>query len=76
MKFFTGFKNGFQAFGHHIAHLVNFILLTGVYIIAVGPTKLIAKLSGKHFLITKMRKTNWVKRENKEESYDDYLRSF
>tara|TARA_Y100000310_G_scaffold160385_1_gene160131 strand:+ start:2517 stop:2747 length:231 start_codon:yes stop_codon:yes gene_type:complete len=76
MSFWKGFKQGFQTFGHHIGNIVNFILLTFVYLVAVGPTKLVAKLAGKHFLITKMRKTNWVKRENKEESYDEYLRSF
>jgi len=48
--FFKGLRGGMKLFGHDIAGLVNTILLSVAYIIGVGITALIAKLSGKRFL--------------------------
>jgi hypothetical protein len=47
---FVGLFDGFQAFGHTFATLLNFILLSFVYFVGVGLTFVIAKLFGKRFL--------------------------
>ena len=53
-KFMTGFKKGQRVFGETIGIIVNSVLLTIVYVSAVGLTSIAAKISGKHFLETKI----------------------
>ena len=52
--FLNGLKEGNRMFGEDIASVINFILLTFVYLFGVGITSMIAKLSGKNFLEIKM----------------------
>tara|TARA_Y100000310_G_scaffold324016_1_gene385279 strand:- start:2833 stop:3072 length:240 start_codon:yes stop_codon:yes gene_type:complete len=77
-NFFTGFKTGFSKFGHHIASIVNFILLFFVYFIGVGLTSLVAKIFRKHFLDLGKKQVNsmWIKKKITKQPYDDYLRRF
>tara|TARA_B100000315_G_C14254766_1_gene441364 strand:+ start:424 stop:657 length:234 start_codon:yes stop_codon:yes gene_type:complete len=77
MGFFKGVKTGFTRFGHHIANIVNFILLLIVYVIGVGLTSIVAKVVKKHFLdLGKEKKSTWVKNKLSTRDYDEYLRSF
>ena len=48
--FFAGFKAGFQSFGHSVTCVVNFVLLSIVYMFGVGPTAILSKLKRKKFL--------------------------
>lgn len=57
----NGMKKGSTYFGELISNLINTILLTIVYIIALFPTYLIAKLFRKNFLNLKSNKNNWDK---------------
>ena len=78
--FITGFKEGFKAFGHSVANIVNFFLLTLVYLVGVGPTSLVAKLFGKKFLQTKLNKDSfWVMKDQAKEKAkkrEDHYRTF
>ena len=47
---YKGFKEGMNDFGHNLSGIVNAVLLSVVYIAGVGPTSILAKLSGKRFL--------------------------
>ena len=55
-KFSNGFKKGMQDFASNLTIIINFILLSLVYIIGVGITSIIAKTSNKRFLETKYKK--------------------
>ncbi|MDP7115951.1 MAG: hypothetical protein QF632_07040 [Candidatus Woesearchaeota archaeon] len=76
--FWKGCKEGFANFGHDIANIVNFILLLFVYITAIAPTKLVAKLFGKQFLDLGQdnKASNWVKNKITKQPYESYLRRF
>ncbi len=50
----SGFLEGLKMFSENISYLVNVILLSIVYIFAVGITAMIAKFFGKHFLELKV----------------------
>ncbi len=78
MNFFIkGFKEGMKVFGYNISIIINSILLSAVYIIGVGITSIIAKLSGKHFLDMKLRKeTYWEDSDLKGGPKKDYYRQF
>jgi hypothetical protein len=77
MSFFNSFKKGFMDFGKNITLIVNCILLTPVYFIGVGITSIIAKISGKHFIDTKMgKKTYWKELNLKKKPLDEYYRQF
>jgi len=54
--FYRGFKRGMRIFGENIALIINTFLLTIVYLIGVGLTSILAKITGKHFLDTKLSK--------------------
>ncbi|MDD5331709.1 MAG: hypothetical protein PHE43_02725 [Candidatus Nanoarchaeia archaeon] len=77
-EFFKGIKEGFQSFGNLIAKAVNFILLFLVYIIAIGPTYLVSRLSKKYFLSIKKTKKDsyWIKKESGGEPIENYYRQF
>ena len=55
-EFFKGLKQGFRSFGELIGMVVNSALLLVAYIIGVGITSIIAKITGKHFLEMKLDK--------------------
>jgi len=78
--FFKGFYAGMKLFGGVIVSIINFILLIPVYIIGVGLTSIIAKISGKHFMNLKKPdkkiKTYWVKREEKKITKEDCYKQF
>ncbi len=76
--FFKGFLEGFKKFSHAFATVVNFILLTIVYIVGVGITSLVAKLVGKKFLNLdkKRRPSYWEDKDLKKEPMENYYRQF
>jgi hypothetical protein len=79
MSLLRGIRKGMHRFGTDIAGLVNTILLTIVYFIGVGLTSIVAKLSGKRFLDTKLdrkSKTYWNNLNIKKRQADDYYRQF
>ena len=73
--FLSGFKEGFQSFGHGVAKVVNVVVLTIVYFLGIGVISVIAKIARKEFLSLKLdyeRGTYW---EDYEEC-EDYERMF
>ena len=77
-QFFKGFKKGMKNFGQGIALIINTILLTFVYLLGVGLTSIIAKISRKHFLEMDLSKngTYWSDLNLKKKSIDKYYRQF
>ena len=77
-QFFRGFKKGMINFGQGIALIINSILLTFVYLLGVGLTSIVAKLSRKHFLDMKLSKKNsyWSDLGLKKKPLRDYYRQF
>ena len=78
-QFLKGFKLGMEEFGSNIAIIINSILISIVYLIGVGFTSIIAKLSGKHFLETKTsikKKSYWSELNLKKKPIGDYYRQF
>ena len=77
-QFFRGFKKGMSNFGQGIALLVNFSLLTFVYLLGVGLTSIVAKISRKHFLEMNLSKkdTYWSDLNLKKKSIDKYYKQF
>jgi hypothetical protein len=70
--FFCGFKGGFLMFSKRVSHAINFVLLTLVYVLAIGAPSLIGKARGKEFLSThKERDSYWEDR--KESSRHDRM---
>ena len=66
-------------FGENIATLINFLLLSIVYIFGVGITKIFAKLLRKNFLELKLNvknKSYWSKLDLKKKEIEDYYRQF
>jgi len=64
MKFLKGFKEGFKEFGEAITAIINFILLLIVYLIGVGITTIIARISKQKLLdlnFRDKRKSYWIK---------------
>ena len=76
--FFTGFKKGMQSFGNGITAIVNSVLLLIVYIVAVGPTSLVARLFGKRFLglEKKGRESYWNDLNLGKKEKESYYRQF
>lgn len=76
--FFKGVRQGFEDFGFMIANGINYILLSFVYIVAVGPTSIIAKITGNHFLdLGKVKKkTYWKELNLGKEPEENYYRQF
>jgi len=78
-QFLNGFKKGMGTFGQAIGTIVNFCLLAVIYFVGVGVTSLIAKLSGKKFLQTKIKKeaaTYWSDLNLKKKPIEEYYRQF
>lgn len=78
-RFFSGLKEGFKEFGENIARIVNSVLLSLVYFIGVGPTSLVAKITRKSFLDTKIdkkAKSYWSTLNLRKKPKEDYYRLF
>ena len=68
-QFFKGFQKGIKKFSDNISTIINFLLLSIVYLIGVGLTSITAKIFGKHFLDTKKKKDSYwhnLKLKNKD----------
>ena len=79
MIFLKGFKNGVKDFGQLISSIINIILLTILYIIAIGPTSIILKLFKKKLLILDKKEnspTYWADYDLKTEPEENYYRQF
>lgn len=79
MIFIKGFKNGFKDFGILVNNIINIILLTILYIIAIGPTSIILKLVKKNLLILNKKEnpsTYWTDYDLKTEPEENYYRQF
>jgi|TARA_Y100000310_G_C20554072_1_gene749620 hypothetical protein len=76
--FLNGLKEGNRMFGEDIASVINFILLTFVYLFGVGITSMIAKLSGKNFLEIKNfnKDSYWSKLDLDKREKGEYYRQF
>lgn len=76
-KIFNAIKRILQPVGKIISTIVNFILLSIVYLVGVGLTSIIAKLFGNHFLDLKPKKaSNWIEHKITKESIEKYYRMF
>jgi len=76
-QFFRGFKKGMASFGQSISLLINTILLAFVYLLGVGFTSIVAKIVGKRFLDTKLKKgTYWSDLNLKKKPIEEYYRQF
>ena len=74
---FNGFKNGFKEFGHFINDIVNFILLSLVFILGVGLVSIFAKFFKKNFLDMKPGgKTYWLNKKDRNKTMEDSLKPF
>jgi hypothetical protein len=72
----SGFKEGVKNFGENINSIITFVLLSFVYFIGVGLTSIVAKISGKHFLDMKAKKTYWISLNPKKKPIEAYYRQF
>ena len=78
MSFWKDFIEGFGFYGKLISTIVNTVLLSLTYIIAVGLTALFAKLFKQHFmeLKTNKEKTYWKELNLKKKPLEKYYRQF
>ena len=76
-QFFNGFQKGIKCFSDNISTIINFLLLSIVYLIGVGLTSITAKIFGKHFLDMKKKKNSyWSDLNLKKKPDDGYYRQF
>jgi len=76
-QFFNGFQKGVKGFSNNISTIINFFLLSIVYLIGVGATSIIAKIFGKHFLNMKRKKCSyWHDLNLKKKPIEEYYRQF
>tara|TARA_Y100000310_G_scaffold39520_1_gene37076 strand:+ start:2644 stop:2883 length:240 start_codon:yes stop_codon:yes gene_type:complete len=77
-SFFRGIKKGNKYFGEVIATLINSILLTIVYILGIGITAIVAKISRKKFLDLNMnnKETYWENLNLGKKPKQEYYRQF
>ena len=75
---FKEFRKGMEDFTKIIVNVVNFILLSIAYVLGVGLTAVIAKLSKKTFIDTKkhQKESYWIEEEIKTEAKEKYYRQF
>mgnify|MGYP001579666641 CR=1 FL=1 len=71
-------KGVLEPFARAISSIVNFILLSIVYFIGIGPVSVLMKLFGKHFLELKKhnRKSNWDDHKVTKQPLEQYYRTF
>jgi len=76
-QLFNGFRRGMKSFSNNISIIINFALLSMVYLIGVGLTSITAKLFGKHFLDMKKKKDSyWHNLNLKNNEIEEYYRQF
>lgn len=76
-QFFKGFQKGIKGFSDNIITIINFLLLSIVYLVGVGLTSISAKIFGKHFLdIKKKRGLYWSDLNLKRKPIEKYYRQF
>lgn len=76
MSFFRSFKKGMENFSKNISTLVNFVLLSFVYVIGVGVTKIFAKIKKKHFLDMSKKDSYWNELNLGKRPKEEYYRQF
>jgi hypothetical protein len=79
MHFLIGFKEGFREFGKLIVSLVNFLLLSIIYILGIGLTSIVAKIFRKRFLhleLDSKSKSYWVNLNIGERPTEKYYDQF
>jgi len=69
---------GLRVFGGFVSNVVNYILLSIVYALGIGPISIILKIFGKQFLVlkSKNRDSYWVDRNVSKQSVEDYYKMF
>ena len=76
-SFFDGFKEGFKEFSHIIINIVNFVLLTMVYIFGIGLVAIFSRISKKKFLNLKSNKSSyWEDNLIEKKPIEKYFRQF
>jgi len=77
-QFIIGFKNGFLEFSHTISISINTIFLLIIYILGIGLTSIIAKITGKTFISTKNKNKNsyWQDLSLTTKSKEKYYQQF
>ncbi|HLC46913.1 MAG TPA: hypothetical protein VJI75_04195 [Candidatus Nanoarchaeia archaeon] len=78
-QIFSGIKSGMREFGQCLSAIVNSTLLLLVYIVAVGPTSLIARLVRKRFVEIEVSddvKSYWSDLNLENKKFDEYYRQF
>ena len=76
-QFFNGFQKGIKGFSDNISTIINFILLSMVYLIGIGLTSITAKIFGKHFLDMKNKKDSyWHNLKLKNKNIEEYYKPF
>jgi len=74
--FLSGFKEGMAAFGELVATVVNTVLLSIVYAIGVGMTKVIALVQGRRLLEKELGEESYWEDLKIKEGDDSYYRMF
>ena len=61
-----------------ISSIINFVLLSLVYLVGIGTVSIFAKIFGKHFLDIKKqnRKSNWYEHKLEKQPLEKYYRTF
>jgi len=76
-QFFNGFQKGIKGFSDNIITIINFLLLSIVYLVGVGLTSISAKIFGKHFLDMKKKKDSyWHNLKLKNKDIEEYYKPF
>lgn len=79
IKILSAPLNAFIKFGKKVGEFNSKVLLTAVYITAIGITAIIAKAVRKHFLELKIqpeKQSYWINREQKQTTMEEFKRSF
>jgi len=77
--FFSDARRGFEDFGKIITSVVNFFLLLLVYVLGVGMSAVITRISGKKVMdmtVDKSAKSYWKEYRHGTESKDGHYRQF
>ena len=77
--YFLSFRKGMELFGSCINTFINSVLLLIVYILGIGLTSIISKITGKKFLDTKLdknAKSYWVDLNLSTQKINEYYRQF
>ena len=74
--FLAGFQKGLKGFSYNMSIIVNTILLSIIYLVGVGFTAMIARISNKKFLdmnLSKKNNTYWSDLNLKKKPIEDVL---